>query len=159
MPPDLVARAKSELLKARIDALAALPAELRGALAREAKDRIAQRSERRRLQVARALFVGQRLVIGDKPEEVAEKLKTSVGALRGFCSRWAVTLVQRAGFRRLHAWVADRHVTQLDKLAEDAGIPREKALERIISAAFADGAFVARRVVLPVKSLAERAAA
>lgn len=119
----------------------------------------ATRSAHRAKRAAEALLINQRAALGDTPQEIAQRLEITTKSLRDRSKRWGHALMQRAGFRRLHAWVADRHVTQLDKLAAEAGIPREKALERIIAAAFADGAFVARRIVTPVKSLAERAAA
>lgn len=133
MQHDPVALAKSELRKARSAALASLPVELRDALAREAEDRIAKRSERRRLRVARALFIAQRAILGDKPEEVAERLGISPWALRKFCSRWAVVMGQRKGFRRIGAWIDDRLVSALDAYAEAAGVSREKAASELLS--------------------------
>lgn len=120
----------------------------------------ATRAERRAKRAAESLLINQRVALGDTPIEIADRLEISLRALQRRAERWGHALRQRAGFRRLSAWVADRHVAGLDKLAADAGLSREKALERILAGALADGAHIARRMVTPAKrAIEERAVA
>ena len=141
---------KVKLRASRIAALAALtPAEAAQRAADAAAAR-AERGERRAARAAQALHINQRIVLGDKPEEFAEHLGVTVDAVRKRARRWGHALMQRSGFRRLSAWVADRHVRALDALASDAGLSREKVLEEILAALLGD-AIAARRIVTPVK--------
>jgi hypothetical protein len=139
------------LRAARLATIALMTPEENAARIAADAARATGRTLRRRERVAQALLVNQRLSIGDKPEEISARLKISLRSLQRHAKRWGHALVQRAGFRRVSAWVADRHVTQLDKLALEAGVSREKVLERILADALADGAHIARRMVLPAK--------
>lgn len=150
---------KEKLRIARASALASLTDE--EVKAREADDAAnrARRAANNAGRAAQALLVNQRLSLGDKPDEISARLDISLRGLQHRAKRWGHALMQRAGFRRLSAWVADRHVSALDRLAADTGLPRDKALERLLAAALADGGHIARRMIAPVKSVAERAAA
>ena len=148
---------RAKLRAGRLSALASLTEE-------EAAQRVADdaaerhaRAERRAAKAAQAMLVNQRAALGDTPEEIAERLGVSVQALRKRARTWGHVLMQRAGFRHLSAWVADRHVRHLDSLAVEAGISREKALEQIVSAVLGD-IVTARRIVAPAKSYARKAA-
>ncbi len=145
---------KERLRAARLATLASLtPEEAAERMAADAAERAA-RAERRGARIAKALLINQRAALGDKPQEIAARLGISMPALRARGRRWGHALVQRAGFRRLSAWVADRHVRALDALSADAGVSREKALEAILAAVLGEGATIARRIVAPAKKRA-----
>lgn len=141
---------KTKLRAGRLATLAGLtPVEEAQRAADDAAERHA-RAGRRAKKAAEALLINQRAVLGDTPQEISERLGIGVAGLRGRARRWGHALMQRAGYRRLSSWVADRHVRMLDALATDAGLSREKALEAILAATFADP-LRARQMVLPVK--------
>jgi hypothetical protein len=58
----------------------------------------------------------------------------------------------------LPAWVRDRDVAELDDLAKELGLSREKAFSLLIEAVLQDKGFVARRT-LGVRQKKDRAAA
>ena len=137
---------RGKLRAGRLAALASLTAE-------EAAQRVADdaaerhaRTERRAAKSAQAMLVNLGVALGYTPEEIASRLGISLRALQARARTWGFALMQRAGFRRLSAWVADRHVRALDALAVEAGISREKALEQIVSAVLGD-AVASRRIV------------
>jgi hypothetical protein len=141
---------KSKLQAGRLAALASLtPEEAAQRAADDAAERRA-RAERKAAKAEQAALVNQRLALGDTPEEIAGRLGITLRALQARARTWGHALAQRAGFRRLSAWVAERHVRQLDALAAEAGLTREQALERIAAAILGDGV-AARRIVQPAK--------
>jgi hypothetical protein len=147
---------RAKLRAGRLAALATLTPE---EAAQRAEDDAAERrarAARRAAKAAQSVLVNQRAALGDTPEEIAGRLGISLRALQARARTWGYALAQRAGFRRISAWVAERHVRALDTLAVEAGIPREKALERIVAAVLGD--LVAARRILGV-SEKRRAAA
>lgn len=149
MQPD-VPLWKAKLRAGRLATLASLtPEEEAQRAADDAAERRA-RASRRAQKAAEALLVNQRAVLGDTPQEIAGRLDIGVAALRGRARRWGHALMQRAGYRRLSSWIADRHVRLLDALAVEVGLSREKVLEALLAAALADP-LRARSMVLPVK--------
>lgn len=137
---------RAKLRAGRLAALATLTAD---EAAQRAADDAAERharAQRRAAKAEQALLVNQRLVLGDTPEEIAGRIGVTLRALQARARTWGYALAQRAGFRRLSAWVADRHVRQLDALAAEAGMNREKALERIVAAVLGD-LVASRRIV------------
>jgi hypothetical protein len=128
---------KTKLRAFRLTALASLTPE--EAEARVAADRaeVAARALRREARAAQALLINQRAALGDTPEEIAGRVGISVAALRRRARRAGHFLAQRKGFRRLAAWVSNRHVETLDRLAATWGMSREKALEELIAGTLA----------------------
>jgi hypothetical protein len=150
MPHDLPSW-KAKLREARAAALASMTPE--EAAQREADDaaRRGWRAERRAARAAEALLVNQRAFLGDTPEEIAARLGITSDGLRKRARRWGHVLVQREGFRRLSAWVANRHVWMLDTLTAETGLSRDKVLETILAAILGDPVAARRIVGAPVK--------
>lgn len=138
-----------KLAAARAVALAAMTPE-------EVADRgaeIAARAARKAKRLADARLVHERSLAGDTPDEIAARLGIAPRNLFNRAKRWGIVLMRRRGFRWLSAWVSDHRIPALDCLAADLGVTRAAALERLLDAALADGAHVARRT-LQVKRLA-----
>lgn len=149
MQPD-VPLWKAKLRAGRAAALASLTIEEEAERAAEDFAERHARASRRAARSGQALLVNQRTLLGDTPAEIAARLGIGVAALRARARRWGHSLVQRAGYRRVSAWIADRHVRALDALAAEAGLSREKALEALLAATFADP-MRARQMIVPVK--------
>ena len=138
---------KSKLHAARLQALEALSPEERAERLHADAEELAARSERRAARSAQDLFINQRAALGDTPQEIAERLGIGVGALRARGRHSGHVLTQRAGYRRLPAWVATRHVRALDAIAADAGMSREKAVEALLAGLLGKGVTIAREMV------------
>lgn len=149
---------KTKLRAARLSALESFTPDEEAERINAAAAERAERAERRAVKSAQALFINQRAAIGDTPHEIAARVGIGVAALRARARRWGHALTQRAGYRRLSSWVADRHVRVLDVIAADAGLSREKALEALVAAALGGGSLSADRRADQSKCLTTRSA-
>ena len=146
-------RKEREAVAARVTAMSPEDAAARKEFYRE---RSADRARRKAARIEAAAFINQRLMLGDKPEEIAKALGVTVGALRA--RRWGHVLFERKGYRRVPVWLADRDVAELDAIAAEMGVAQTKAFCLLIEAVFQDRAFVARRT-LGLRQKKDRAAA
>ena len=142
--------------EAKAARMAALSPEERAARKAYHIKRMADRSQRRAERVKIALFINQRAMHGDKPEDIAKELGVTVGSLRS--RRWGHALLERKGFRRLPAWVCDGDVAELDDLAKDLGLSREKAFSLLIKVVLQDNGYIARRTLCLRQKKAEAVA-
>ena len=110
-------------------------------------ERRAERSQKAAYRAKIALFVNQRLMHGDKPDEIAKETGVSLAALRKRARRWGHALFERKGFRRVTAWVRDSLVVELDAIAAEMEITRDKAFMLLVEDVLRDKAFIARRTL------------
>lgn len=127
------------------------------ALARMTPEEIAQdaldRQERRARSVARKTELRARLariikmaMSGAKPSEIAVQEEISEVHLRKIKIDWGIPISSRDGKRRCFAWVRDDHFATAGAIAASNGIEPAEFIARILAAALADDAHVARRI-------------
>jgi hypothetical protein len=102
-----------------------------------------KREDRRKVRIKIAAMT----LAGDKPDEIAAVMGMPVKCLWNLRTYWSLPIASKKGHRRLFSWFSDAEVAALDDMAADLGVDRLGALQAVLRAVMAEGAFIARRTL------------